>query len=620
MFRELLAVFFRPSTIKAASLKPRLEELEPRVMPAVFTGTGYVVGATVTASKTTPQGEESIAVDPTNANRLLAAVSDFSLNGYNTTKYQISTDGGATWTDKFVPLNASLYATTGDGKAWPFNSDPVVAIDKAGHLFLADLYFQDSDLGNNANGLYVSVGSFAGGFTTAATKPVAVNTSKTTTLFEDKEWIAVDNSASAPASGGNVYVSWSHFVGDTATIFFSRSTDHGTTWSAGKAISVVGQDVQGSEVAVGPNGEVYVTWEAFGTGSNVELFIAKSTDGGQTFSAPKAITPIFTDLANNASFRKDSFPSLAVNPLNGEVVIVYSAQVTGKGQEVLFIRSKDGGATFSVPTNLNDVASGDQFMPSVAIDKFGVIHVSWFDTRSTGSASRYNIYATYSKDNGATFAPNAKVTAAAINASSTDFIGDYAGIAAANGVAHPIWIGPFTFKLQTATLKTGVTAPISATIGSFTVSTIGTTIGSGSSSIFSKLHPFSHESPFRQERGHDREGLDVDGPKDAVSAAPTDTADQEVVREDRTDGSEPEGDAWLAANFAAGQSLDHFLAHPSWRTNVDAYLPAALARRMPADPAVSPASTAHLAVLLAVGACAVKPPPQDRKQQPRPRS
>jgi hypothetical protein len=82
------------------------------------------------------------------------------------------------------------------------------------------------------------------------------------------------------------------------------------------------------------------------------------------------------------------------------------------------------------------------------------LHVSWFDTRNSAVVSMYDIYATYSSNLGATFAPNARVTPALIKAGS--FIGDYAGIVAepTGGTAHPVWTsgGLNNGKLQTSTL------------------------------------------------------------------------------------------------------------------------------------------------------------------------
>lgn len=94
-------------------------------------------------------------------------------------------------------------------------------------------------------------------------------------------------------------------------------------------------------------------------------------------------------------------------------------------------------------------------MPAVTVDSGDVIHASWFDTRnSSGSTALYDMFATYSRDAGSTFAINARVTAAQVDAGTSSFIGDYAGIAAAANTAHPVWTsgGVNNGRLQTATL------------------------------------------------------------------------------------------------------------------------------------------------------------------------
>lgn len=416
-----------------------------------------MVGPTVTATTSLPEAEEYIAVDPNNSSKLVAAISDFSFrSGSNTTKYAVSTNGGASWLDSFVP-----FPTTSDGLSWQYNSDPVVAIDKLGHVYLADLYF-NSSTGNNANGLYVGVGTVAAESITAATTyPVAVNPDPATNNFEDKEWIAVDNSSSS--FSGRVYVSWTRFVGSTDYILLSYSTNYGQTWStAPLQISLTTQNgaVQGSQVAVGPDGSVYVVYEVSYVGGKRQQFIAKSTDGGVSFSTPVAATPRFNELSFNSSFRKNSFASLAVAPAgpnSGIVYIVYSDQPSsGAGAQVEFVRSTAAGATtFTSPVVINDVSAGQQFMPAVTVDASGIVHASWFDTRNNSkNTTYYDIYATYTANNGTSFAPNARVTSASIYCDKTSFIGDYAGIAAAGGVAHPVWTsGGFNGgRLQTAVL------------------------------------------------------------------------------------------------------------------------------------------------------------------------
>jgi hypothetical protein len=211
---------------------------------------------------------------------------------------------------------------------------------------------------------------------------------------------------------------------------------------------------------VGPGGEVYVTYEVFFARGLRRHFVAKSTDGGQTFSAPVPVTPLFHDLSFSSTYRKNSFSALAVSPSNGNVYVVYADEPNETvGAEVEFASSSDGGATFSSPAVINDNSSGEQFFPAVTVDSSGVIHASWFDTRnSPTTTSLYDIFATFSKDAGTTFAPNARVTATLVNADSVPFIGDYAGIAAGGGFAHSVWtsggVSPVSKGLlETAALK-----------------------------------------------------------------------------------------------------------------------------------------------------------------------
>jgi hypothetical protein len=425
-----------------------------------FGGSPYSVGPLITATTTSPAAEEHIAVDPNNPSMLVAAISDFAIRGgFNTTKYAFSADNGASWAESYVEYDPSTdFLFTSDGFLWLANSDPVVAIDKSGNVYLSNVYIGLI----NDNGFYVSVANLTTGsvrFTAAETFPISTNPDLLTDIFEDKPWLTVDTSSSSHS--GTVYASWSRFIGDTVDmIVFSKSINQGRTWSPPLQISLVSQNgaVQGSQVAVGPSGEVYVAYEAFFVGGKRQHFLAQSTDGGETFSTPLPITPFFNELSFNSTYRKNSFLSLAVNPLTSTVCVVYADQPGGSvGAQVEFIRWTPGvDASFSPPVVINDKAAGQQFFPAMTVDSGGIIHVSWFDTRnSRRSSSRYDIFATRSVNNGATFSPNARVTPTLINSGTASFIGDYGGIAAAGGFAHPVWTnGGFNGgRLQTAALR-----------------------------------------------------------------------------------------------------------------------------------------------------------------------
>jgi hypothetical protein len=238
---------------------------------------------------------------------------------------------------------------------WEANSDPVVAIDKLGNVFLVNLYIQVDSEGNAPNdGYYVCVAKMATGptFTKAGCKPVKTSL-QPTTVFEDKEWIATDNSTAA--TSGNVYAVWTHFTADSDMIFFSRSTNHGVSWSKAIRINPAAQNgaVQGSQVAVGPGGEVYVAYEVFFEGNKRQHFIAKSTNGGVSFSPAVAMTPIFNDLNFSSTYRLNSLPALAVNPVSGFIYDVYTDQ-PGANSRTAFVRSEvPGGLTFTAPIRVN---------------------------------------------------------------------------------------------------------------------------------------------------------------------------------------------------------------------------------------------------------------------------
>lgn len=430
-------------------------------VPAAYSAAAIVnvSSPTVTPTTTLPEAQAYAALYPANPDNAVAVISDFSLRGgYNTTKFAVSYNNGAagTWMENFVPLKYGMPATS-DGGIWEANSDPVVAIDKMGNVFISSLYFNAS---NRANGIYVAVGQMVCmdlNIKAASTVPVTTNLDPSTTVETDKDWIAVDNSDSQ-ATSGNVYVSWTRFDGSTNMIMVARSTDHGRTWSSPIQVSDEWQNggVQGSQIAVGPAGEIYVTYEVFFAGNRRQHYLVKSVNGGITFTPSTALTPPFNEITFSSTYRKNSFPSLAVSPTNGHVYVVYSDQPDSTaGAEVEFVVSRDGGATFTAPVTLNHPPDGNQFMPALTVNNFGTIFLSWFDTRNGGpSSSAYDIYTTRSLNDGTSFTPSARVTPISIDAGSASFIGDYMGIVAGGSSVHPVWTsGGFNNGyLQTATL------------------------------------------------------------------------------------------------------------------------------------------------------------------------
>ncbi|MFI5166298.1 MAG: sialidase family protein [Thermoanaerobaculales bacterium] len=439
------------------------------------------MGPNVQVTTTSYEAEEEIAVHPHDPDFLLAAISDFSIDRYgyigNTTKYAWSRDGGSTWNESFAALDNTpdRAPITGDGITWQRMSDPVVAIDGANNIaYMSNLYFM---MFSNANGAYVSAAPIHHGnvsFTAAATRPVVVNTDPNTGFFEDKEWIAVDNSP-RHATKGNVYVAWVHYLdlahqGFGGEIHVAASNDHAATFKPGAIVSPPDQvnAVQGPQVAVDNAGRVVVSWtyclnylvnpNPYANSNCLlsQVWGAVSTDGGDTFSNPIQISPTITDLDGNgfpSYYRKWSAPAMAVDPRTGAPVIVYTDQ-PGASSAVEYIRCQPGFAgPCTAPQTISDSSTGQRTFPAVAVDPSGKVHVSWFDSRNAPdnpASSELDVYATFADEPTRPFHANARVSSATTDFGTRYFIGDYTGMAASSGIAHPAWTNGY---LQTATLE-----------------------------------------------------------------------------------------------------------------------------------------------------------------------
>jgi hypothetical protein len=304
-----------------------------------------------------PQNETSIAVDPNNPNRIVASANDYVTrtwsctvngtpcsalgDGYSGT--YVSNDGGSTWcctsTDPSHLGTLIPGVTRLTGGIYDAGGDPAVAFDTRGHVFYAGLGFNRTSAPNT---VAVNKGTFDGSGHLSWAAPVFINPTTSPSTLNDKEWIAVDSHVSSPYRD-NIYVSWTRFLFNASNgsytqspIFFVRSTDGGATFSAPKAISGNVLYGQGSHPVVGPDGSVYVVW----TGSTRlqslnSAWMVKSTDGGATFSKPVAISQL-TDTAvlKGTAFRVNSFPTAAAAP-NGDLYATWTTEALVNGPQNL---------------------------------------------------------------------------------------------------------------------------------------------------------------------------------------------------------------------------------------------------------------------------------------------
>ncbi len=81
-------------------------------------------------------------------------------------------------------------------------------------------------------------------------------------------------------------------------------------------------------------------------------------------------------------------------------------------RDIVLTSSSDGGATWSPKVLVNDdPPMFDNYLPEVAVDGVGRVHVTWYDRRDDPiNGDDYNVYWTQSDDGGATFQPSVRMS------------------------------------------------------------------------------------------------------------------------------------------------------------------------------------------------------------------
>jgi len=400
------------------------------------TGGGYVsadqmAGGTYTDAVLTrcgtdrrQQNEPTIAIDPRNAAVRTAGSNDYCAIPTNRDAwagFYRSSDSGATWTDSLLP--GYLLDTSSQGTASPVHQmalggaiaagDPVQAWDKSGNLFFMGNNFNrgiedgiSASFRDNTGDVWVATyaaadpsNSATDGSRYVRTVILASNTFGQGS-FNDKTGIQVDQ------ANGNIYAAWSDFHGRGCNeIVLSRSTDHGATFSAPmKIISVCNN--QGPNIAIGPSGQVYVSWfantggtKSAGSNFSAGAAFATSTDGGQTFTKATIAVPfdpfVSSQFSGNGARQcgdgalacptGQTFPrfdlaqpSLTTN--GNDIVMAFQAALADGQGQAQFTKSSDGGATWSTPGAIDAQAKGHQFFPWITASN-GRLSAVYYDSR-----------------------------------------------------------------------------------------------------------------------------------------------------------------------------------------------------------------------------------------------
>ncbi|HEY9401498.1 MAG TPA: sialidase family protein [Pyrinomonadaceae bacterium] len=391
-----------------------------------------------------PVVEDTIAVSPIDPKIVVAG--GIWLRGNNNENLCVayrSEDGGVTWT------GAQVIPFPDNGKQYNRSGDPVLAVDRGGVFYYAYLLTMGEVLPGAINlirsGVAVSR-SLDGGRTWEPAR-LLVNREQVgapSRLFDDKEWIVVDNSGGA--RDGTIYVHWQIIDNNgsrptLSSLVVSKSTDRGLTWSEPRPFEE--KRVTGCAfLAVGPGGELVSSSTDAGGYYRVRV----STDGGETWGLPlRGPEMRYASFGNlpNTSFPMSPVQSMAIDHSltshRGRLYFAYpggASQTQGTSAAVLFRYSTDLGRTWSEPLRLggDPVQRRDALLPSVTADPHtGDVIVAWLDRRDDPNNALARLYAARSRDGGRTFEPARPYSPPfSLN---TSFIGEYNQVSSQYGRA-----------------------------------------------------------------------------------------------------------------------------------------------------------------------------------------
>lgn len=344
-------------------------------------------------------------------------------------------------TDSGSTWSKAAMPLTNGGKTFGICFDPGVDYDNSGAFYYS---YGCAPLSSNfPNGIFVMKSS-NGTTWTGSSSTVTFNNHR---VFDDKYYIAVDRSSSAFAN--RIYVSWDRNTANNQILFIASSSNGGASWSAPIKVNdgtSSFERVIGAYPAVDQSsGVVYDSWHDYA--KNI-IFVDKSTDGGSTWG--KDVTAATT----HAGFGKDigcvggrsqgPAHALKVGSTNN-LYLVYADPVSSRGFDILFTKSTTGGATWSTPVSINDDSgSADQFHPTLSVTtgasgNSDTITVTYYDRRNDPANCNAFVYATKSTDGGATWSPNVRITSEASNFNGNpNGPGDYSS-------STPTGVGVFPF-------------------------------------------------------------------------------------------------------------------------------------------------------------------------------
>jgi hypothetical protein len=339
-------------------------------------------------------------------------------------------------------FTSSSMSRVWNGTTFGIGFDPGIDVDKTGTFYYS---YGVAPLSGSYPNAIVMMKSTNGTSWTPVT-PITFNTNR---FFDDKYYLAIDRSNNVTTTD-RIYVSWDRNSGNNQLLYIAYSTNGGSTWTAPIKVNDGTsrfERVIGAYPAVDQNtGVVYDSWHDYAR--NI-IFVDKSTNGGATWGTDRTAATTHAgfgaDIGCVGGRSQGPAHALKVGP-SGTLYLVYADPVKGRGFDVQLVTSTNGGTSWSGPVRLNDDGgAADQFHPTLSVESNGAggdkVTVSFYDRRDDASNCLAHVYATQSVDNGATWSANIRLTNNASNFDGNpNGPGDYS-----SSTPHGTLTGPAVF-------------------------------------------------------------------------------------------------------------------------------------------------------------------------------
>lgn len=314
-------------------------------------------------------------------------------------------------------LSNGIWTTSPISRTWNNNTfgitfDPSLDYDSAGNFYYA---FGGAPLSGSYPNSVAVAKSGPDGVSWGTPVAVTYNPNK---FFDDKYYIAVDRSGSSFAN--RVYVAWDRNTATNQILYVAYSSDGGASWSgpikANDGNSKFERVIDAYPAVDQGNGTVYVSWLDY---AKNKIYVDKSGNGGASWGTDVAAATTHTgfgqDIGCNGGRKQSPAHHLKVGP-SGTLHLVYADSIQGRGYDILYTQSRDGGAHWSTPVRLNDDSgAAHQYHPTLSVTGNGtatgdVVTVSFYDRRDDSGNCLSHVYATQSLDGGATWSANVRLT------------------------------------------------------------------------------------------------------------------------------------------------------------------------------------------------------------------